>query len=327
MKVLLTGGAGYVGSAVLRFLLKHGHDPVAYDDLSTGNRNAVPAERLIVGDILDRSALIAALRNNGIEAVMHFAAVASVPDSIADPDTYWKVNLEGTKVVLDAMMECNLKKIVFSSTAATYGFENEMPLKETSAQLPEVPYGSSKLAAERIIKDYSKAYNIGYAIFRYFNASGADLDGEFGESRKNESHLIPLILGVAVGTRKKLFIYGNDFDTADGTCVRDYVHNDDIAQAHQLAVEKIQPGFRAEYNIGSGNGTTVLEVVKACEDVTGLAIPYEFAPRRSGDPGVLIASPEKLIHELGWKPKFSDIRNIVATAYKWHRSHPNGYDT
>ncbi len=326
MKILLTGGAGYVGSAVLRWLLKHGHDPIAYDDLSEGNSQAVPDGRLVVGDILDRAKLADTLKENAVEAVMHFGAVASVPDSINDPDTYWRINVEGTKSVLDAMCDCGLKLIVFSSTAATYGFDNEMPLREDSAQAPKVPYGTTKLSAEWLIKDYAKAYDMGYTLLRYFNASGADFDGQYGEDRRCESHLIPVTLGVAVGNREKLLIYGSDFETRDGTCIRDYVHNDDLAQAHQLAIEQLAPGIGRAYNIGSGTGTSVLEVLRACEAAVGGPIAHEFVDPRPGDPGILIASPDKLIKELGWDPKHTDINEIVSSAWNWHKSHPNGYE-
>ena len=327
MKILLTGGAGYIGSACLRWLLKHGHDPVAYDDMREGNAGAVPEGRLVVGDILDREKLTATLRDRKIDAVMHFAALASVPDSIADPDNYWEVNVVGTKRVLDAMRSAGVDKIVFSSTAATYAFGTPMPLTEDSPQNPETPYGTSKLAAERLIKDYARAYNLGYAIFRYFNASGADPDGNFGESRHVEGHLIPLTLLVAVGRREKLKVYGGDWDTRDGSCVRDYVHTEDLAQAHQLAVENIGPGVGRVYNLGSGLGASVLEVLHACEEVVGRPIAHEIVGRRPGDPATLIAPPHKIVRELGYAPKYNDIRQIVETAWRWHSTHPDGYAT
>jgi UDP-glucose 4-epimerase len=327
MKILLTGGAGYIGSACLRWLLRHGHDPVAYDNLSEGNRAAVPGaeSRLVVGDLDDVARLTAAMREHRVEAVMHFAALASVPDSIADPDGYYRVNVAGTKNVLDAMRQAGVWRIVFSSTAATYGFRAEMPLREDSPQTPETPYGTTKLAAEWMIKDYSRAYKLGYAILRYFNASGADPDGRFGEDRRHEAHLIPLMLQVALGKREKLLIYGDDWDTRDGTCVRDYVHTDDLAQAHQRAVERLEPGSGAAYNLGSGTGTSVMEVLRACEEVVGRPIRHELVGRRPGDPSVLIATPQKIVDELGWAPQYSDIREIAETAWRWHSTHPNGY--
>jgi UDP-glucose 4-epimerase len=327
MKLLLTGGAGYVGSACLRWLLEHGHDPIAYDDLSEGNVAAVPqpADRLIRGDIAETGRLAELLRRHGIEAVMHFAALASVPDSIADPEAYYRVNVAGTKSVLDAMRGAGVRKILFSSTAATYGFRDEMPLREDSLQAPETPYGSTKLAAEWLIKDYARAYGLGYTLLRYFNAAGADPGGGFGEDRRHEAHLIPLIFQAAVGRRPKVILYGDDYPTPDGTCVRDYVHTADLAQAHQLAVESLEPGMGRAYNLGSGTGASVLEVLRACEKVAGRAIPHEVADRRPGDPGVLIASPEKIIKELGWSPRHCDIHEIVRTAWAWHSRHPDGF--
>ena len=327
MKLLLTGGAGYVGSACLRWLMKHGHDPIAYDDLSAGNKASVPEDRLVVGDIMDRETLTQVMGDHGVEGVMHFAALASVPESINQPERYYRINVVGTKNVLDAMLVCGAKRILLSSTAATYGFHAEMPLREDSPQTPEVPYGTTKLASEWIIKDYARAYNLGYALLRYFNASGADPDGRFGEARKDESHLIPLVFAAALGLRPKLQVFGGEFDTRDGTCVRDYVHTDDLAQAHQLAIEYIQPGIGKAYNVGSGNGTTVFEVLRACEAVTGQSIPYEVVGARPGDPAVLVASPERIEKELGWEPKFPEIEQIVETAWRWHSTHPNGYET
>jgi UDP-glucose 4-epimerase len=325
MKILLTGGAGYIGSACLRWLLRHGHDPIAFDNLSEGNRLSVPEGRLIVGDILDTARLKGALQEHRAEAVMHFAALASVPDSIKDPDRYYQINVVGTKSILDAMRAAEVPRIVFSSTAATYGFHAEMPLQEDSQQLPETPYGTTKLSAERMIQDYARAYDFGYAILRYFNAAGADPDGQYGEDRRHESHLIPLTLQVAVGRREKLLIYGGDWETRDGTCVRDYIHTDDLAQAHQRAVENIGPGVGRIYNLGSGTGTTILEVLKACEAAVGRPIPHEVVGRRPGDPAVLIASPRKVTEELGWYPRFSEIEAIAETAWRWHSRHPEGY--
>ncbi len=327
MNILLTGGAGYVGSACLRWLLHCGHDPIAYDDLSQGNVAAVPtaSERLIVGDIAETDRLARILREHRVEAVMHFAALASVPDSIADPEAYYRVNVLGTKSVLDAMRTAGVRKILFSSTAATYGFHSEMPLRETSPQLPETPYGTTKLAAEWLIKDYARAYNLEYTLLRYFNASGADADGEYGEDRRHESHLIPLIFQVALGHREKLLIYGGDYQTRDGTCIRDYIHTEDLAQSHQLAVEALEPGVGRAYNMGSGTGVTVLEVLRACEQVIGRPIAYEIVSRRPGDPAVLITTPELIIRDLGWSPRYNDIHAIVQTAWEWHCRHPWGY--
>ncbi|WP_145088006.1 UDP-glucose 4-epimerase GalE [Anatilimnocola aggregata] len=325
MRILLTGGAGYVGSACLRRLMKNGHDPIAFDNLAEGNAEAVPQDRLVVGDLDDREHLTDLLCTGEFEAVMHFAAVASVPESIHDPDTYYRVNVQGTKNVLDAMRRANLKRLIVSSTAATFSFAAAMPLDEDSPQKPEVPYGTTKLAAEWMIKDYSRAYGLGYAIFRYFNASGADLDGQHGESRRHESHLIPLIFAAALGKRPAISVFGTDYDTPDGTCVRDYVHVDDIAQAHERAMQQISEGQGRSYNLGSGTGATVLQVLKACEKVFGGPIPHQLVARRPGDPGTLIASPRRAIEELGWKLTCSDLETIVSSAWRWHSAHPNGY--
>ena len=325
MRLLLTGGAGYVGSACLRWLLQHGHDAIAYDDLCEGNAQSVPAGRLVEGDILDTDRLFEALRAHRADAVLHFAAMASVPESIAAPELYWRVNVVGTKSVLDAMRRADVRRIVFSSTAAVYGFHTEMPLRETAAKHPETPYGTTKLACEWIISEYARAYDMGYTALRYFNASGADLDGQHGEDRRVEAHLIPLILQAAVGRRPSIKVCGTDYPTRDGTCVRDYVHVLDLAQAHQRAVETLEPGVARVYNIGSGDGTTVLEVLRACEAVVGRPIPHELADRRPGDPAVLVASPERLVAELGWAPRYSEIRTIVETAWRWHHARPHGY--
>jgi UDP-glucose 4-epimerase len=327
MKILLTGGAGYVGSACLRWLIENEHDPVAYDSLVEGNVAAVPdaSSRLIVGDIAETDRLAKILRENRVEAVMHFAALASVPESITDPEAYYRVNVVGTKSVLDAMVRAGVRKILFSSTAATYGFHTEMPLRESSPQTPETPYGTTKLAAEWLIKDYARAYGLGFTLLRYFNASGADPDGQFGEDRRHESHLIPLIFQVITGRRPKVLIYGGDYATRDGTCVRDYVHTADLAQAHQLAVESLEPGMGRAYNLGSGSGVTVLEVLQACEKVAGCLIAHEVVGRRPGDPAVLIASPSRICEDLKWEPRYSDIGSVVATAWKWHHGHPHGF--
>jgi UDP-glucose 4-epimerase len=325
MKILMTGGAGYVGSACLRSLLGKGHDAIAFDDLSEGNREAVPADRLIEGDIRDAAAITAAVADVKPDVVMHFAALASVPDSIREPERYWDVNVHGTMRVLDAMRAAGVSKFVFSSTAATYAFTDEQPITERTPQIPETPYGSTKLAVERMIRDYAEGHGIGAAVLRYFNASGADVAGDHGESRRHETHLIPLILSVAAGARDHVKIYGSDWPTRDGSCVRDYVHLADLALAHELAAAAITPGTVEAYNVGNGEGTTVLEVLQACEKAVGHPIKHEFAPRRPGDPAILVASPEKLATKLGWRPSYPHIDDIVATAWRWHQSHPHGY--
>ena len=325
MKVLMIGGAGYVGSACLRWLNRNGHNAVAYDNLSEGNAAAVPDGQLVVGDILDGEYLRQIMIEHGIEAVMHFAALASVPESIKQPQLYWTINVAGTKQVLDAMQDVGISKLVFSSTAATYSFDAPMPLEEQSPQLPRVPYGTTKLAVEWMIKDYASANGWSYAILRYFNAAGADPDGNYGEDRRNESHLIPLILHTAIGKRDEVLIHGVDWDTPDGSCIRDYVHTDDLAQAHQLALEHLQSDHTGVYNIGTGTGISVLEVFRACELVVGHSLPHKIVARRQGDPPVLVANSTKLKRELSWQPRFVPIRAIVETAWRWHKLHPQGY--
>jgi UDP-glucose 4-epimerase len=327
MKVLMTGGAGYVGSACLRWLLKHGHDAIAYDNLSAGNRQSVPSDRLVVGDLLDLETLSGTMRDHGSDVVMHFAALASVPESIAEPDRYWRTNVIGTRNVLDAMRTNEIDRILFSSTAATYKFGGPMPITEETAQEPQVPYGTTKLAAERMIKDEHRAFGVGYAILRYFNASGADPDGMHGEARAHETHLIPLIIAAALGQRDKVMIFGDDWDTPDGTCVRDYVHTDDLASAHQMAMEQMEAGSQLVFNVGSGGGASVKEVLDACQEAAGRPIPHEYAPRRPGDPATLVASPRALSEALGWKPALPDVRQIVETAWRWHSTHPDGYSS
>jgi UDP-glucose 4-epimerase len=327
MRLLLTGGAGYIGSACLRWLLRHGHDPIAYDNLSEGNAASIPEGRLVRGDIADVDLLARALREHRAQGLLHFSALASVPHSVSDPESYYRVNVVGTKNVLDAMRRENVNRIVFSSTAATYAFDASMPLVENSVQLPESPYGTTKLAAERMILDYARAFGIGYTILRYFNAAGADPDGRFGEDHKQETHLVPLTLQVALGKREKLLVYGDDWETRDGTCVRDYVHTEDLAQAHLLAIVSLEPGKGRVYNLGSGSGTTVREVIDVCQAVSGRPILHEIVSRRAGDPPVLIASPDRIVSELGWSPRHADIRSIAETAWRWHSTHPDGYAT
>lgn len=326
MRLLLTGGAGYVGSACLRWLLARGHEVWAFDDLSSGNAAAVPGDRLIVADIFDRAALARVLRRHRIEGVVHFAALASVPESLRDPASYWRVNVQGTREVLDAMREAEVSLLVFSSTAAVYDFDAAMPLEADSAKRPRVPYGESKLAAERQILDYARAYGLGVAILRYFNAAGADLDGRHGEWRRHETHLVPRILRTATGELEELLIFGDDWATPDGTCLRDYVHVRDLAAAHERVILGLEPGDRRTYNVGTGHAHSVRELVAMAERVCGRAIPHRVAPRRDGDPAILIASPRALMAETGWRPECSDLETIVSSAWRWHRDHPGGYE-
>lgn len=325
MKVLVTGGAGYVGSACLRKLLAEGHDAIAFDNLSEGHRAAVPEGRLIEGNLADTAALARVMKEHGSEAVMHFAAATYVGESVTNPDHHYSNNIGGTLSLLRAMREAGVQRMLFSSTCATYGDNPTVPMNEQAAQIPCSPYARTKLAVEWMIRDFAHAYGLGFTILRYFNASGADRDGEFGENHEPETHLIPLLLQVALGQRDKLMMYGDDYPTPDGTCIRDYVHTDDLASAHLLAISATTPKTAEVFNIGTGNGQSVKEVHRACEEVTGRKIPLEVTARRPGDAPALVADPVKLKSQLGWKPEFFDIRRTVETAWTWHQRYPKGY--
>jgi UDP-glucose-4-epimerase GalE len=326
-RILVTGGAGYVGSACLRHLLQHGFDAIAYDNLVQGHRESVPAGRLIVGDIADTHSLTVALRKLNADAVMHFAAATYVGESVDNPEYHYRNNIAGSLSLLNAMRSAGVKRMLFSSTCATYGMNPKVPMAEDSAQDPCSPYARTKLAVEWMIRDFAHAYGLGFTLLRYFNAAGASTDGQFGEDHNPENHLIPLTLQVPLGQRKKLLVFGNDYPTPDGTCIRDYVHVDDLAQAHRLAIEATTPQTREVFNIGTGTGSSVFEVIRACEQVTGKSIPFDVVARRPGDPPALVASPKKLVEKLGWKPRYTNIVQIVHSAWQWHESHPQGYRT
>lgn len=325
MRILLTGGAGFVGSACLRYLLRKGQEGVAYDNLSLGHAASVPDGRLVTGDIFDQQLLSNTLKEWKIDAVMHFAAATSVGESVENPEFHYRNNIEGTRRVLMAMRDAGVARMLFSSTCATYGLNPKAPMNEDAAQNPCSPYARTKLAVEWMIRDFADAYGMGFTLLRYFNAAGADEDGRCGEDHDPETHLIPLVLQFVQGKRKKLVVFGTDYPTPDGTCVRDYVHTEDLAQAHLLAIEATTTSTREVFNIGTGSGNSVFEVIRACEAVVGRSIPYEIVGRRPGDAPFLYADPAKLKTRLGWKPKFPDIKSIVATAWKWHESHPDGY--
>jgi len=325
MRVLVTGGAGYVGSACLRKLLAEGHDAVAFDNLSEGHQAAVPNGRLVEGNLADTAALVRTMRDHGSEAVMHFAAATYVGESVTNPDHHYSNNIGGTLSLLRAMREAGVQRMLFSSTCATYGDNPTVPMNELAAQIPCSPYARTKLAVEWMIRDFAHAYGLGFTILRYFNASGADRDGEFGENHEPETHLIPLLLQVALGQRDKLLMYGEDYPTPDGTCIRDYVHTDDLASAHLLAIMATTSKTAEVFNIGTGNGQSVKQVHAACEQVTGRKIPVEVVARRPGDAPALVADPTKLKSQLGWKPEYIDIRPIVETAWAWHQRYPKGY--
>ncbi len=325
MNILVTGGAGYVGSHAVRCLERAGHEVWVLDNLATGHRGACRAEQLIEGNIADAELVASVLRAREIEAVLHFAAFSLVGQSVTDPALYYGNNVIGTCRLLEAMRAAEVRKIVFSSTTATYGEPEKMPISEDFPQQPINPYGFSKLVIEHALADYAAAYGFSYAALRYFNAAGAAEDGSIGEDHRPESHLIPLVLQVALGQREKISIFGEDYPTPDGTCIRDYVHVDDLAEAHRLALDQLGDGVELELNLGTGHGHSVREVIDACREATGKPIRAEAAPRRPGDPPELVADSSRAQAQLGWKPKYTGIAEIVETAWRWHRDHPNGY--
>jgi UDP-glucose 4-epimerase len=326
MRILVTGGAGYIGSHAVRLFLARGHDVWVYDNLSMGHRAAVPAERLIAADLCETQRLDHALMLHRIEAVVHFAAFAFVGESVTNPAKYYQNNLVNTLNLLDALRRHKIGRIVFSSTCATYGVPEVVPITEEEKQKPINPYGNTKLAVEHALADYAAAYDWGFAALRYFNAAGAAADGTIGEDHNPETHLIPLVLQTALGQRPAIEVFGVDYPTPDGTCVRDYIHVDDLADAHLLALEALVPGKQLRYNLGTGRGYSVREVIAAAEEVTGKKVPVMVGPRRAGDPQVLVAASEKVQRELGWRPKYTDLRSVVETAWKWHKAHPKGYE-
>ncbi len=325
MKVLVVGGAGYVGSHTVKLLESEGHDVWVYDNLSLGHPECVPPGKLIEGNLSDRGRLIQVLQDKEIEAVMHFAAFALVGESVQHPAMYYQNNVIATLDLMEAMRIAGVWKFVFSSTTATYGQPDKMPISEETPQNPINPYGFTKLVVERALQDYANAYGFGVAALRYFNASGASPDGTIGEDHDPESHLIPIVLQVALGQRPYISIFGEDYPTEDGTCVRDYIHVDDLATAHLAALKKLEPKSVLQMNLGTGVGHSVKQVIEACRKVTGHEIPTVIADRRPGDPACLIADSSLAQRELNWKPKYVTIESIVETAWNWHRSHPNGY--
>jgi UDP-glucose 4-epimerase len=324
MNILVTGGAGYIGSHAVRLFREQGHQVWVLDNLIYGHSQAVPSSCLIQADLADGQAVENALRRD-IDAVVHFAAFCYVGESVRDPENYYQNNLANTLNLLRAMRRCGVTRIVFSSTCATYGIPLQVPITEEEPQKPINPYGRAKLAVEWALADYAAAYGFGYAALRYFNAAGAHPSGEIGEDHDPETHLIPLALQAAQGLRPHLEIYGTDYPTPDGTCIRDYIHIVDLAEAHLLALLRLAPGKGLHYNLGIGRGYSVREVIRACEEESGQRIPVVEGPRRPGDPPALVAASERAQRELGWQPKYTDLQSIVATAWCWHRAHPRGY--
>ena len=326
MKVLVTGGAGYIGSVVTEELIKDGHEVVVYDSLYKGHREAIVAGvDFVHADLADADTLRATLENKKIEAVVHMAADSLVGESCVEPAKYYRNNVVNGLILLDTMRAAGVDRIVFSSTAATYGQPEKVPIEETAPNDPTNPYGESKLAFEHAMRWYSEAYQLRFVSLRYFNAAGAS--EKCGEDHSPESHIIPIALQVAAGTREFVEVYGDDYPTPDGTCLRDYIHVIDLARAHVLALKAMQSdGGGRIYNLGcGGNGYSVNQVLETAREVTGKAIAARMGPRRAGDPAVLIASSEKIKRELGWTPEFQDLRIIIETAWRWMQSHPNGY--
>ena len=327
MRLLVLGGAGYIGSHTALELIKKGHEVIVVDNLVTGYEKAVPDKAVFYqGDIRNFDFLDNLFKKERIDAVIHFAAYSLVGESVTNPLKYYDNNLYGTKVLLEAMIKNNVNKIVFSSTAATYGEPENIPILESDRTCPTNPYGETKLAMEKMFHWASKAHGLSYVSLRYFNACGADATGQIGEAHNPESHLIPLVLQVPNGKRESVSIYGTDYDTPDGTCIRDYIHVTDLAEAHILAVEYLANGGESDiFNLGNGVGYSVREVIETARNVTGHPIPATEVSRRAGDPARLVASGEKAKRVLGWKPKIKQLDEIIASAWKWHKAHPEGY--
>ncbi|MGD1213725.1 MAG: UDP-glucose 4-epimerase GalE [Terriglobales bacterium] len=327
MRVLVTGGAGYIGSVVAEELLQAGHQVVVFDNLSRGHRQAVPKNaELVVGDLADRACLDQLLRSRAIDAVMHFAALIEAGESMKAPEEFFRNNTANALTLLEAMLAVRAKRFVFSSTAALFGNPERTPIEEDDPVHPTNAYGESKLLVERMLTWFHQIHGLRYASLRYFNAAGASRPDQ-GEAHQPETHLIPRILQVALGRAQHLNIFGTDYSTPDGTCIRDYIHVSDLARAHLLALEALalENSSPLIYNLGNGQGFSVRQVVEVARRVTGHPIPVIESPRRAGDPAVLIASSEKIRRDLGWQPRFPDLETIVESAWRWHRTHPNGY--
>ena len=325
MNVLLTGGAGYIGSHVTVALREAGHTPVIYDSLVKGHAESVRHCAQVVADVADGEALRSAMKKHDIEAVIHLAAFIEAGESVEKPDKYFHNNTVIGLSLLDAMRDCGVRKMVFSSTAAVYGTPKRLPIEEDDRLEPINPYGASKLCVEFMLRGYAEAYGLGFVSLRYFNVAGAHPDGSIGEDHDPETHLIPLILQVPLDKRKEIGIYGDDYDTPDGTCIRDYIHVCDLSDAHVLAIAAIEAGKVKVYNLGNGEGFSVKQVIETCREVTDHAIPAKVTPRRPGDPPRLVASAQRAAGELNWRPKYPYLKEIVAHAWQWHQSHPNGY--
>ncbi|MBI3899031.1 MAG: UDP-glucose 4-epimerase GalE [Gammaproteobacteria bacterium] len=320
MRVLVTGGAGYIGSHMVKMLLARGTDVVTFDNLSGGYRDAVVGGEFIEGDINEPADLTRAFATARVDTVMHFASLIQVGESVQHPDKYYRTNLIGTANVLNAMRAAGVNRFIFSSTAAVFGEPNYVPIDEAHPKSPINPYGFSKWVIERMLADYEKAYGLRSVSLRYFNAAGADPDGILGERHEPETHLIPLVLQAISGRRSSVTIFGTDYPTADGTCIRDYIHIVDLCEAHWRALEYLQSHDRsAAYNLGNGKGFSIKEIIAVAERVTGKKVPFTVGPRRSGDPAVLIADSKRAVEELGWQPKYGDLETIVRHAWAWEQ--------
>jgi UDP-glucose 4-epimerase len=325
MNILVCGGAGYIGSNMVALLTQEGHTPIVYDNLSKGHKLAIGQSRLVQGDLGDSRLLAKTLETHRIEAVMHFAASIEVGESVQEPLRYYANNVCNTHSLLQAMDAVGVRQIVFSSTAATYGMPKTVPIEETLSKHPINPYGETKWAVERMLHWQSQTGKLNYVALRYFNACGAGIDSRCGEDHTPESHLIPLVIQAAMNKREDIKIYGTDYDTPDGTCIRDYIHVEDLCRAHLLALDRLGSNQERVYNLGNGAGYSVREVIDAVRQVSGRDFKVTEMGRRPGDPAVLTANADKAHAELGWQPRYTDLQNIVATAWEFHNRFPNGY--
>ncbi|GGG82465.1 UDP-glucose 4-epimerase GalE [Paenibacillus radicis (ex Gao et al. 2016)] len=326
MAVLVTGGAGYIGSHAVAALAERGEEIVVVDNLQQGHRDAVTGGKLYVGDLRDADFLETVFKENKIDSVIHFAANSLVGESMTLPGKYYHNNVYGTLCLLEKMIEHNVLRIVFSSTAATYGEPENVPIDEFDRTLPTNAYGETKLAMEKMMKWFDVAHGLKYVSLRYFNAAGAHPDGKIGEDHSPETHLVPIVLQAALGKRPHISVFGEDYETPDGSCIRDYIHVSDLAEAHVLAVHRLRSGAdSAIYNLGNGQGFSVKEVIDIARNVTGREIKAVIEPRRAGDPAVLVASSDRARKELGWEPKFASLEDIIRSAWGWHLANPEGY--
>ena len=327
MNILVTGGAGYIGSHTVRALIHAGFTPIVVDNFSRGHRNAIPSDVKVIELDIANPKIINVLRDNNIKGIMHFAAHSQVGESMINPSIYYENNVVGSYRLIESARQAGVQHFVFSSTAAVYGEPEVVPIVETSKLQPTNVYGRTKLMIEDMLHDYSSIYGSTYVALRYFNAAGADESGEIGEDHSPETHLIPLVLETALGKRPHITVFGTDYDTIDGTCIRDYIHVTDLASAHVLAMNYLVGGGESRvFNLGSGNGFSVKDIIDTAKNVTGINIPVEYGERRKGDPSTLIASSDCIKDILGWNPKHSELSQIISDAWRWYRLHPSGYD-